>query len=146
MASACAVAVPVSKLSKKLQKRHILVIGMNIMLVAFTLAATQNGLTPLMFACFIIAGAGYSVVIVNLYPYMLELSDPGKIGRATGIFNTVSTVAMVITPIASGALQDSVGRFILFPYCLAALMVSIVFFFFIKDKPAADDANAASNA
>jgi predicted MFS family arabinose efflux permease len=62
------------------------------------------------------------------------LSDPTKIGKTTGIFNTVMTVAMVLTPIASGALQDAVGLSSLFPYCLSALLIATALFFFIKEK------------
>jgi Na+/melibiose symporter-like transporter len=136
LVAACAAAVPVAKLSKKIQRRHLLILGLDLMIVAFTLAATQSGMTVVMFLSFILAGIGYSVALVNLFPYVLELSDPKQIGKTTGIFNTVMTVAMVLTPIASGALQDAVGRFILFPYCLAALIIATVLLFFIKEKNA----------
>ncbi|MDR3264077.1 MAG: MFS transporter [Clostridiales bacterium] len=146
LVAACAAAVPVSKLSKKLQRRHLLIIGLDIMILAFIIASTQRSLTVLMFVSFIMAGIGYSVALVNLFPYMLELSDPKEIGKSTGIFNTAMTVAMVVTPIASGALQVALGRLILFPYCLATLAIAVVLLFFIKDakqKPIVADTQSA---
>jgi Na+/melibiose symporter-like transporter len=135
LVAACAAAVPVAKLSKKIQRKRFLMIGLGLMIAAFALAWSQSGMTVLMFSSFILAGIGYAVALVNLFPYVLELSDPKQIGKTTGIFNTVMTVAMVLTPIASGALQDAVGRTVLFPYCMAALAVATALFFFIKEKP-----------
>jgi Na+/melibiose symporter-like transporter len=146
LVAACAAAVPVAKLSKKIQRRHLLIIGLDLMILAFSLAASQNEMTVLMLFSFVLAGIGYSVALVNLFPYILELSDPKQIGKTTGVFNTVMTIAMVLTPIASGALQDVFGRFILFPYCLAAVIIAAVLLFFIKEssgeKPAVSDAKA----
>jgi MFS family permease len=104
------------------------------MILAFAIASTQQNLTVVMFVCFILAGCGYSVALVNLYPYILELSDPNKLGKTTGIFNTVMTLAMVFTPVVSGILQDNIGLYTLFPYCLTSLIIATVLLFFIKEK------------
>ncbi|MDR1939961.1 MAG: MFS transporter [Clostridiales bacterium] len=133
LVAACAAAVPVSKLSKKIKRRKLLITGLLIMLAAFVLAGLQRSLNAFMFISFLLAGGGYSVALVNLYPYVLELSDQNKIGFNTGLFNTVMTVAMVLTPIASGWLQDKLGYTVLFPYCIVALAISVLFLLFIKD-------------
>ncbi|MDR3294014.1 MAG: MFS transporter, partial [Clostridiales bacterium] len=127
-------AVPVSNISKRFPRRRVLIVGMLVMIAAFALAGTQTHLSALMFISFILAGGGYSVVLVNLYPYMMELSHPSALGKNTGIFNSTMTVAMVLTPIASGKLQDVLGYWILFPYCLAALIITVILLFFIRDK------------
>ncbi|MDR3216839.1 MAG: MFS transporter [Clostridiaceae bacterium] len=132
--SACVAAVPVSKLQNRFKRKTLLVVGMSVMLIAFALAGFQRGLTALMILSFILAGTGYSVAIVNLYPYMMELSDPSQLGKNTGIFNNAMMIAMVLTPIMSGALADRFGLEILFPYCIAALAVAAGFLLFIKDK------------
>ncbi|MDR3216638.1 MAG: MFS transporter [Clostridiaceae bacterium] len=128
-------AVPVSKLSTKFKRKHLLIAGMVIMLGAFAIAGMQKGLNAAMIISFILAGAGYSVAIVNLYPYMMELSDPLKLGKNTGIFNNAMMIAMVLTPILSGALADRFSLSILFPYCITALVIAAALLFFIKDKP-----------
>ena len=107
---------------------------MALMLAAFATAGFQKGLNALMFISFAVVGAGFSAVIVNLYPCMLEFSDPEKTGSSTAIFNTVMTVAMVLTPIASGALADRFGMKSLFPYCIAALSLAFVSLLFIREQ------------
>ncbi|MDR1630440.1 MAG: MFS transporter [Oscillospiraceae bacterium] len=131
---ACIVAVPVAKLSAKLRRKTSLLIGVATMGTAFTVAGLQSGLNALMFISFLLVGVGFAAVIVNLYPYMLELSDPDKIGSSTGVFNTVMTLAMVLTPIMSGWLSDQIGIIILFPYCIAALALSLLALVCMKDK------------
>ncbi|MDR0530515.1 MAG: MFS transporter [Oscillospiraceae bacterium] len=124
MLMACFAAVPAAKLQKKLPRKTMLLGGIGVMTAAFAVAGYQRGLTPAMFACFALVGAGFAAVIVNLYPFQLELTPPEKIGSSTGIFNTVMTLAMIVTPIASGALADWKGLKTLFPYCIAALIIS----------------------
>jgi|AGTN01.1.fsa_nt_gi Major Facilitator Superfamily. len=134
LVAACIVAVPVSKLQNKIKRKYLLIFGFIIMLGAFALAFFQNSMNALMIIGFILAGLGYSVSIVNLYPYVLELSDPRRIGRSTGVFNLVMMLAMVFTPIMSGFLIDKYSIKVLFPYCLAALLLGTVSLFFIYDK------------
>ena len=131
---AVAFAVPVAKLSNRLKRRTTILAGMALMLAAFVTAGFQKGLNALMFISFAVVGAGFSAVIVNLYPCMLEFSDPEKTGSSTAIFNTVMTVAMVLTPIASGALADRFGMKSLFPYCIAALSLAFVSLLFIREQ------------
>ena len=127
-------AVPAARLSKRFRRKNLLIIGMAVMVSAFLIAWFQRGLSAAMIFSFVIAGIGYSVVLVNLYPYMMELSDPEKLGKNTGIFNNAMMVAMVITPILSGWLSDLYTLRSLFPYCMSAIVVSTVFLFFIKEK------------
>lgn len=137
---ACLFAVPVAKLSNRLKRRTMLLSGMILMLVAFVTAGLQPGLNTLMFCSFALVGLGFSAVIVNLYPCMLEFSDPNKIGSSTAIFNTTMTVAMVLTPIASGALADRFGMRSLFPYCIAALILALISLFLIKETKTTKEA------
>ncbi|MFA5449491.1 MAG: MFS transporter [Clostridia bacterium] len=133
--AACLMALPISKLQFKIKRKNMLIIGFVVMLTAFVTVYFQQELNTIMIIAFILAGAGYSTAIVNLYPYILELSNPDTIGKNTGVFNTVTTVAMVLTPIFSGLLSDRFSlKAALFPYCMAALIVSIIFLLFIKDK------------
>ena len=121
-------AVPAARLAKRFKRKTLLLAGIGVMMAAFTAAGLQPSLNAVMLFCFFFTGAGFSVMLINLYPFLLELSDSKKVGASTGIFNTVMTVAMVLTPIVSGALIDYAGwgLKILFPYCIGALALSFV--------------------
>ncbi|MDR3344603.1 MAG: MFS transporter [Oscillospiraceae bacterium] len=134
---ACIAAVPVAKLQKRFKRKTLLVGGMALMTAAFALASLQPQLNAMMFVSFLLVGAGFAAVIVNLYPFQLELSPPDKIGSSTGLFNTVITLAMVLTPIASGALADWQGMWTLFPYCIAALVLALAFLVAVRAEDAA---------
>ncbi len=134
LVSACIIAVPVSKLQTFMKRKFLLISGYAIMILAFLIASFQHSINALMIAGFVLAGIGYSVAIVNLYPYVLELSNQSNIGKNTGFFNLVMMLAMVVTPILSGVLIDKWGITILFPYCLISLALGTVSLFFIYDK------------
>ncbi|MDR0884695.1 MAG: MFS transporter [Oscillospiraceae bacterium] len=133
LAMAMFAAVPVAKISAKVKRKLSLVVGIAVMIGAFILAGVQPTLNARMFASFLLVGAGFSAVIVNLYPYVLELSDDEKIGEGTGIFNMVMTVAMVLTPVFSGWLADLWGIATLFPYCIIALVIALGFLLLVKE-------------
>ena len=127
MVAAMAVAVPCAKLTKRLGRKNSIVWGLAIMLVAFLIAGQETGLTTSMFLAFILAGFGYSMALVNFYPFYLELTSNENLGRNTGMFNNAMMAAMIFTPIVSGWLTDEMGMKVLFPYCSIALVLSIVF-------------------
>ncbi|MCC8022542.1 MAG: MFS transporter [Clostridiales bacterium] len=134
LVAASIAAVPVSKIPARIKRKTQLLIGLALMLAAFVLVGTQRGMTPLMIAGFVIAGVGYSITIVNLYPYMLELSPAAQVGKYTGIFNNAMMVAMIVTPILSGYLTDLFSLSILFPYCITALVLSGLCVLGIREK------------
>src|SRR5699024_6570605 len=82
-------------------------------------------------------------VMVNIYPFFLETSKNTKLGEDTGIFSMAMTVAMVVTPILSGALisvsaplfggGENAGFRILFPYSIFFLLLAFVLTFVIKN-------------
>ena len=126
MVAAMAVAVPCSKLTKRLGRKNSIIWGLAIMLVAFLIAGQERGLTTSMFFAFILAGFGYSMALVNFYPFFLELTSNENLGRNTGMFNNAMMAAMIFTPIVSGWLTDQMGMRVLFPYCSIALVLSLV--------------------
>lgn len=134
LVSACVIAVPVSKLQTLIKRKFLLILGYAIMILSFLMASFQRSINVFMIAGFVFAGLGYSVSIVNLYPYVLELSNQSNIGKNTGFFNLVMMCAMVITPILSGYFIDKWGIVILFPYCLISLALGVVSLFLIYDK------------
>lgn len=108
------------KVTEKLGRKKAILLGLVIMAVAFLFAAAFvipqfAAVTPdiaekiLINIAFAVAGSGYGFVIVNIYPMFIELS--GKhVGRGTGVYSSAITLAMVITPILSGAIIEQIGK------------------------------------
>lgn len=154
------------KLTDKLGRKYTIALGLLQMMVCLMLSSVCTGNSvgeriPL-FIFYFLAGIGYGFAMVNLYPFYLELSKTKNIGQNTGIFASVMTAAMVITPILAGELIEAIGKMngstynikqvidgvqtivtktgdytILLPYCAIALAISTLFIFFIRTKPKA---------
>ncbi|MDR2525182.1 MAG: MFS transporter [Oscillospiraceae bacterium] len=134
--AAVAFSLPAVALAKRMRRKILLILGVGTMVAAFALAGLQPTLNAGMFICFFFTGAGFAVALTNLYPFLLEMSSPDKIGAATGVFNMVMTLAMVVTPIASGWLSDHapMGLKVLFPYCIGSLLVCLLFLILIPER------------
>jgi len=74
---------------------------------------------------FALVGIAWSMINVNSYPMVVEISNASEVGKFTGYYYTFSMAAQIATPILSGWLLEHVGYYTLFPY--AALMVAASF-------------------
>jgi len=77
------------------------------------------------YVVFALVGAAWSMINVNSYPMVVEISNASEVGKFTGYYYTFSMAAQIATPILSGWLLEHVGYHTLFPY--AALMVAASF-------------------
>lgn len=138
-----------SMLAGKIGRRNTIFIGFLIMVGAFGFTAYFTTPNPALYVCFAVLGISFGLVMVNIYPFFLELSPSDKIGVNTGYFSVSMTVAMVITPILSGFLISATGGWfggapnagfrVLFPYSIVFLVLAIILTLFIRgSKPAGD--------
>lgn len=143
--AAAMIAFPVaSSLSNKIGRRNTMIIGFAIMVAAFSASIAFSSPHPILYVIFTILGVSFGFVMVNIYPFFLETSRTSKIGEDTGIFSMSMTIAMVITPILSGALIASTGSWfgggenagfrILFPYSVFFLVLALILTILIKPK------------
>lgn len=143
--AAAMIAFPVaSSLSNKIGRRNTMIIGFAIMVAAFSASIAFSSPHPILYVIFTILGVSFGFVMVNIYPFFLETSRTSKIGEDTGIFSMSMTIAMVITPILSGALISSTGSWfgggenagfrILFPYSVFFLVLALILTILIKPK------------
>ena len=141
--AAAMIAFPVASfLSGKIGRRNTMLIGFAIMIAAFSGSIAFSTPHPVLYILFMLLGVSFGLVMVNIYPFFLETSKNTKLGEDTGIFSTAMTVAMVITPILSGALISATGGWfgggenagfrILFPYSIFFLVLAFVLTFVIK--------------
>ena len=77
------------------------------------------------YAVFALVGAAWSMINVNSYPMVVEISNASEVGKFTGYYYTFSMAAQVVTPIVAGTLMRNIGYWTLFPY--AALFVALSF-------------------
>ena len=143
--AAAMIAFPVaSLLSNKIGRRNTMLIGFAIMIAAFSGSIAFSSPHPALYVLFFLLGMSFGLVMVNIYPFFLETSKNTKLGEDTGIFSMAMTVAMVITPILSGALiSETSGWFgggeydgfrILFPYSILFLVLAFVLTAVIKNR------------
>lgn len=141
---AAMVAFPLaSRLSLRIGRKNTIFIGFVIMIASFAGSIAFSTPHPALYVIFMLLGVSFGLVMVNIYPFFLETSTDTKLGEDTGIFSTAMTVAMVITPILSGALITATGSWfgggandgfrILFPYSIVFLALALIFTLIIKN-------------
>lgn len=130
-----AVILPIGLLSMWLGRKKTVLLGMLLLMgslgnVVF-LKENQPWLTAGIIA---IAGLGWTMISVNAYVMVVELSKGADVGRYTGYYYSASMAAQIITPILSGYLMDNLvyGRLILFPYATFFIVLSFVAMLFVK--------------
>jgi MFS family permease len=130
-----AAILPVGILSMRLGRKKTVLLGMVLLASALSgvvfLKENQAWLTASMIA---LAGLGWTMISVNLYVMVVELSKGADVGRYTGYYYSASMTAQIITPILSGYLMDTLvyGRLILFPYATLFVVLSLIAMLFVK--------------
>lgn len=132
--------IPVGALSSRFGRKKMIIAGVVLLGVAFTVAAFLTNGTPLsvMMIIFSLAGIGWATINVNSFPMVVELACGGNVGRYTGFYYTASMAAQTLTPVLSGVIMDKLGMRTLFPYaaiCVAAALVTISFVKHGDSKP-----------
>lgn len=143
--AAAMIAFPAASfLAGKIGRRNTMLIGFAIMIASFSGSIAFSSPHPVLYVLFFLLGISFGLVMVNIYPFFLETSLGTKLGEDTGIFSMAMTVAMVITPILSGALISATngwfgggeydGFRILFPYSILFLVLAFILTAVIKTK------------
>ncbi|MEG2688280.1 MAG: MFS transporter [Clostridia bacterium] len=131
-----------SMLSSKIGRKYTILIGFLLMLGSFGFSAYFTTPNPALYVVFAVLGISFGLVIVNIYPFFLELSSSNEIGTNTGYFSIAMSIAMVITPILSGLLITKCaylfgggandGFRILFPYSIVFLALACILTLCVK--------------
>ena len=126
--------IPVGILSGKLGRKKTVIIGVAILLAAFTAFCFVTPATPyvLCIVLFSLAGIGWATININSFPMVVELASHGNVGKYTGYYYTASMFAQVVTPLLSGLLMDEISFKSLFPYSAICVALSLVAMLFVK--------------
>jgi MFS family permease len=125
--------LPIGILSSKIGRKKMIIIGIIILAVAFTLGIIANKSTKfLIYVTLSLAGIGWATINVNSYPMIVEMSKGSNVGKYTGFYYTASMSAQIVTPIISGYLMENINLRTLFPYSLFFTLLALVTMMFVK--------------
>ena len=96
------------------------------------------------YAVFFVKGLGMSLVHVNSFPMVVELSTSKNVGKFTGYYYAASMAAQTVTPILLGFIFMKSGAWGVLPIYSAILIAlsAIVFIIFVKNIKANKVQNA----
>jgi len=117
--------IPIGSLSARFGRKRMIQAGVALLASSFAVAFMVRNLTFVAYVLFALVGVAWSMINVNSYPMVVEISKASEVGKFTGYYYTFSMSAQIATPIVSGWLLEHVGYHTLFPY--AALMVAASF-------------------
>lgn len=129
--------IPVGVLSMAIGRKKTILLGMILMVFALAYAAQiEEGESWLIAGMIALAGIGWTMIGINTYVMVVELSKGYDVGRYTGYYYAASMTAQIITPILSGVLMDRYGRIILFPYAAFFVALALITMFFVRQGEA----------
>ena len=117
--------IPIGSLSSRFGRKRMIQCGVTLLALNFAAAALFTTFHPAAYVIFALVGVAWSMINVNSYPMVVEISKSSEVGKFTGYYYTFSMAAQIATPIISGWLLEHVGYHTLFPY--AAIMVAASF-------------------
>ncbi len=125
--------LPIGILSMIMGRKRTIQVGMIMMFIAMASGANLSEGQPWVTAGIIaLAGLGWTMIGINTYVMVVELSRGYDVGRYTGYYYAASMSAQIVTPILSGYLMDGFGRLILFPYAAVFIAISFITMIFVK--------------
>ena len=117
--------IPIGSLSARFGRKRMIQSGVTLLALNFAVASLFKTFHPAAYVIFALVGVAWSMINVNSYPMVVEISKASEVGKFTGYYYTFSMAAQIATPIVSGWLLEHVGYHTLFPY--AAIMVAASF-------------------
>jgi MFS family permease len=102
-------ALPAGLLGARVGRRRAIVIGLAVFAVALGIVGVLANLL-LIRIFLVVAGAGWSLVVVNSLPMVLDSAPTDRVGAYTGMYYVGSQTAEVVGPLLVGALLDLGGR------------------------------------
>ena len=133
-------------IASKIGRKWTLIGGLGVTLLSYFLwlianftflkGSADSGSFPfIIYIIWLVKGFGMSLVHVNSFPMVVELSNSKRIGQFTGYYYASSMAAQTVTPILLGLLlkNDNFGFDFLPLYALICVAISLVLFFFIKN-------------
>jgi maltose/moltooligosaccharide transporter len=120
-------ALPAGLLAGRVGRRRAMIGGALLMIVALAGVGLSSNLS-LIRGLLVLAGAGWSLIVVNALPMVLDCAPRDgveRVGAYTGIYFIATQTAEVLGPTLLGTLLDATGRNFrfIFAYAATALLI-----------------------
>jgi maltose/moltooligosaccharide transporter len=125
-ASIVAAAYPAGMLGARIGRSPAMVLGMALFGGALVAGYSVQSVAAVQ-AMLVAAGVGWSLILVNSLPIVLEAAPPGALGTGTGLYLLSTQVAAILGPVLAGWALTLGGENyrVLFLYSPAMLVVAI---------------------
>ena len=127
-----AFAVPAALLAQKIGRRLTVMIGAGLLFFAYGgvgLIGYLAGFSLWLLVFFLIGGAGFALITINIYPMVVDNCSAAETGRYTGYYYTASMLAQSVTPAFSGLFISNLvfnTYNVLFPYCMIFVSGAVI--------------------
>ncbi|SHI21593.1 Na+/melibiose symporter [Sporobacter termitidis DSM 10068] len=137
-------AIPAGIIGTWIGKKKTIVIGISIIVAVFAAVFFTNSIDTIGYL-FIVGGAGWALININSYPFVVSMARPESIGTYTGLYYLFSSLAAIASPPLAGLLIDRLGYGVLFKYSVTGFILALVCILFVK-APAASRVEAAAES
>ncbi|BCR35388.1 MFS transporter [Mariniplasma anaerobium] len=128
-----ATILPLGLLSLKIGRKKSMLIGICLLIISMgAIVFIEQNQIILTASIILVAGFGWTLTGVNIYPMVVELSKGKNVGTYTGYYYAASMGAQIFTPMLSGWLMDTYGRIILFPYATVFMVLALITMSLVK--------------
>jgi MFS family permease len=124
-------ALPAGLIGAKIGKKKAILIGTVVMILVFGSINFTNDINVIGYL-FIPAGAAWSLIMINAYPFVVSMTTPQNVGSYTGFYYLASSLAAISSPPFIGMLIDKFEYGILFKYSVAGFILALIFILFVK--------------
>ena len=119
-------AIPAGIIGTKIGKKKTITIGLiGAMSIFFILIFVRDIL--IIRILFIVLGIAWSMININSYPFVAQMSPLGYLGTFTGMYYLFSSIANIVSPPLLGLLFDLIGYNCMFVYGLFFMLVAFLF-------------------
>lgn len=127
-------ALPAAILANKIGRSKTVLVGASLMIVSFIGISFFSSFSYMLLVFFLIAGAGFALITINIYPMVVENCSAQDTGKFTGFYYTASMLAQSLTPALCGLFIGNVfdSYKVLFPYAAIFMALVIVVLLFIR--------------
>lgn len=124
-------AIPSGFIATKIGRRKTIMTGITGLLVVFMLITFFRNTTYIA-VLLGIGGIFWSLININSYPMVVEMTSDNKIGAYTGLYYFFSSLAAITGPPLLGFIIDFVGYGSLFIISISFLLLALVTMMFVK--------------
>lgn len=126
-------AIPSGLLGRRFGKKLIISIGVVGLVIIFAAISFVHTLLPLR-AMLMIGGIFWAMININSYPFMIALGKEQSIGRRTGIYYLISSLAAIASPPLLGSLIDLLDYSVLFYFASGSMVIALLFLLGVRDR------------